>query len=97
LAASNDTDADRLSYLAWLIAETRLDVKIAIPIDSDGTPKAGIYHEKLGLFDDTEGNSVAFTGSPNETVGGLVENFEAIDVFCSWDEARNRAVRKSEN
>jgi superfamily II DNA or RNA helicase len=44
-----------------------------------------------------EDNSVAFTGSPNETQGGLVSNFESIDVFWSWDDPHDRVKRKIEN
>jgi len=70
----------RLSILAWLIALGRLDIQIACV---KGDPAVGIYHEKLGLFSDGK-DVVAFTGSPNESYNGLVSNFEAIDVFCSW-------------
>ena len=75
---------DRLGALAWLIAEGRLQIKLALRVDKKGFPVGGIYHEKLGIFSDAEGDSVAFSGSSNETVGGLVSNFEAVDVFCSW-------------
>lgn len=88
---------DRLGVLAWLVAEGRLEVRIALPLDDRGAVKMGIYHEKLGLFSDRSDNVVAFTGSPNETAGGLVDNFEAIDVFCSWDDPQGRVIRKVEN
>ncbi|UTG82724.1 DEAD/DEAH box helicase family protein [Bacillus paranthracis] len=74
----------RLGFLAKLIAEDRLDFKIAVPKDRI---QKGIYHEKLGVFEDDLGNIVAFSGSANETEGGLVRNFEQIDVFCSWKKA----------
>lgn len=88
---------DRLGFLAWLIAEERLEVRIAIPIDEHGIPRRAIYHEKLGIFSDRSGYSVAFTGSPNETAGGLVDNFETIDVFWSWDDPHGRVERKAAN
>jgi len=87
----------RLGYLAWLIAEGRLDIKIAIPISEQKKLRAGIYHEKLGLFFDSQMNVIAFTGSPNETSGGLVGNFETIDVFWSWEDPQHRVQRKREN
>ncbi len=89
--------ADRLGYLAWLIAEGRLDVKVAIPHDEEGKPCDGIYHEKIGLFFDASGNTVAFTGSPNETAGGLVHNFESTEVFCSWCDHEERVNKKIAN
>jgi len=93
---AEDLVKDRLSVLAWLVAEERLEVRIAIPFDANAV-KQGIYHEKLGIFSDAADNVVVFTGSPNETAGGLVENFEAIDVFCSWDDPQSRVGRKVEN
>ncbi|REJ92482.1 MAG: hypothetical protein DWQ29_04810 [Planctomycetota bacterium] len=93
----DNTIRDRLGYLSWLIAEERLDVRIAIPLDEDGIPRRGIYHEKLGIFSDAAENTVAFTGSPNETAGGLVDNFETVDVFWSWDDQQGRVARKIQN
>lgn len=84
----------RLEALAWVIAAGHLDIKLAFRIDkATGKIAHGIYHEKIGIFSDSTGNHVAFTGSGNETEGGLVTNFESIDVFCSWTDAP-RTTRK---
>jgi superfamily II DNA or RNA helicase len=88
---------DRLGYLAWLISEERLEVRIAVPVSAQDIPRLGIYHEKLGIFEDGAGNVVAFTGSPNETASGLVDNFETIDTFWSWDDPQERVPRKCQN
>ncbi len=85
---------DRLSALAWLISSNSLDIKLALRIDADSKIKRGIFHEKMGIFSDPHGNNVAFSGSSNETSGGLVENFEAIDVFCSWEDPAGRVANK---
>ncbi|MFC1926923.1 DEAD/DEAH box helicase family protein [Chloroflexota bacterium] len=87
----------RLGCLSWLISENRLDVKLALPSSKSSENSRGIYHEKIGIFIDSDGNNVAFTGSPNETVGGLVSNFESIDVFVSWDDPHGRVARKVDN
>jgi DNA phosphorothioation system restriction enzyme len=85
---------DRLSALAWLISNGTLDIKIALRVDpATGRLCRGIYHEKIGVFSDNLGNHIAFTGSGNETEGGLVANFESIDVYCSWLDER-RVARK---
>ncbi|MEM5670833.1 hypothetical protein AAHB59_26200 [Bacillus cereus] len=68
----------RLGFLAKLIAEDRLDFKIAVPKDRI---QKGIYHEKLGVFEDDLGNIVAFSGSANETEGGLLEILNKL--MCS--------------
>ena len=83
-----DAVRDRLGFLAWMIGEDQMDVKIALVDTPEGI---GIYHEKVGIFRDDSGNAVVFKGSANEGFGGLVANFETIDVFCSWkseDQAR---------
>jgi superfamily II DNA or RNA helicase len=74
---------DSLNTLAWLIYEDKLDIKIAF------TENNSLYHEKFGIFYDKEGNKIAFSGSANETLGGIRDNFEKIDVFWK-DHDRNR-------
>lgn len=85
---------DRLSALAWLVAKGTLDIKLVIRLNEDGNFGRGIYHEKIGIFEDETKNRVAFSGSSNETQGGLVDNFEAIDVYWSWDDPHGRVNRK---
>lgn len=84
---------DRLSALSWMIAEGRLDVKLAVRVN-DGRLYSGIYHEKLGIFTDAQSEHVVFVGSSNETEGGLANNFESIDVFVSWLDPQKRVERK---
>src|SRR5699024_5763725 len=36
---------------------------------------------------DEQGNSIAFSGSANETLGGIVSNFEKLDVYFSKNDA----------
>jgi DNA phosphorothioation system restriction enzyme len=85
---------DRLAALAWLISSGAMDVKLALKKDTKGRITRGLYHEKLGIFSDRNNNAVAFAGSSNETLGGLLENFEAIDVYWSWDDMQGRVRRK---
>ena len=91
-------ERNRFEALAWLVSTNNLDIKIAIKVDKDGIPQREIYHEKMGIFKDIDGNEVAFTGSTNESKGGWVNNFESIDVYKSWvDAEKNRINRKREN
>ena len=78
----NFRDSERLNLLANLIADGRLDIKIALV---ENNRNYGIYHEKMGIFFDDEGNKIAFSGSNNETYTGMDINYEAFDVFCSWE------------
>jgi DNA phosphorothioation system restriction enzyme len=88
---------DRLNALAWLAAAGLLEIKLALRLDSRGGFTRGIFHEKTGILTDRDNNHVAFSGSSNETAGGLVENFESIKVFCSWRDQEGRVQEEIEN
>ncbi len=88
---------DRLMLLTWLIVHKYLDIKIAVPTKTNKTYPRGVYHEKIGIFLDSNSNAVSFSGSSNETVGGLINNFESIDVHWSWDDTQGRVQQKIAN
>lgn len=71
----------RLNLLAALIADGILDIRIAY---TDSKNSIGMYHEKMGLIEDVEGNVIAFSGSMNESLTAMAVNYETIDVFCNW-------------
>lgn len=73
----------RLNLLASLIADGILDIRIAYTEDKNGI---GMYHEKMGIIEDPEGNRIAFSGSMNESLTAMAVNYETIDVFCNWRE-----------
>lgn len=84
-------DKDRLNMLANLIASGLLDIRIAFAESRTGY---GIYHEKVAIITDGSGDKVAFSGSMNETASAMRENYEAIDVFRSWDDPEGRVRTK---
>jgi DNA phosphorothioation system restriction enzyme len=88
---------NRLNALAWLAAAGLLKIKLALRLDSGGGYTRGIFHEKAGIFTDSAENHVTFSGSSNETAGGLLENFESIKVFCSWKDAEGRVQEEIDN
>ena len=99
LRSLSDEHADyysmqRLNLLAALIADGILDIRIAYTEDKNGI---GMYHEKMGIIEDTEGNSIAFSGSMNESLTAMAVNYETIDVFCNWREGSDsdRVILKS--
>lgn len=83
LEPSNYFEQDRLNLLAHLIADHRLEIKIAIVKGKNG--EYGIFHEKIGIVEDSDGNIVAFTGSMNATGAGHMANYESVDAYCSWN------------
>lgn len=84
-------EKERLNLLANLIADGILDIKIAFIKNKNNI---GMYHEKMGIIEDRIGNKVAFAGSMNETITGLMINYESIDAFCSWTEDSERVAIK---
>ena len=65
--------------LATLIANDITEVRIAFADNP-----SGIFHDKLGIFEDTDGRRVQFVGSANETWRAWGLNHESFEVFCSW-------------
>lgn len=70
-----------LGLVGRLVAQGGLDIKLAFLRRGN---KIGLYHEKLGIFRDGFGDLLAFTGSSNETYGGLIANFESVEVYLGW-------------
>jgi superfamily II DNA or RNA helicase len=78
--------------LASLVALNIVDFRIAWVGDVAGGQPKRLFHDKVGIFRDAEGNTVAFKGSMNETWPGLAldGNLESVDVFLSWAGDRER-------
>lgn len=81
LARAPGDPAVRARVFAWLVATDRLRIRFAFP---EHVEDAGLFHEKMGVFDLDGGAQVAFTGSANETGRGHRRNYESIDVYRSW-------------
>lgn len=82
---------DHVSALAWMVANKKLDIKVAVPVDEHGAvvdeqtvQERGIFHQKVGIFEDEDGNIISFSGSVNETAMGWLYNVEEFKVFRSW-------------
>lgn len=79
-------DDEKLKLLVELIARDILDIKIAV------TDTIGEYHDKLGILEDSEGNSIVFYGSANESLNGYQNNYEKVRVVKSWIESDNESI-----
>ena len=77
--------------LAYMISKGIIDVKIAVPTGSESPNARRLFHDKVGIFSDSNGNKVGFRGSMNETYKGLSSdgNMESIDVFPNWLDSRD--------
>lgn len=90
----NEFIRDHVQALGWMIANKKLDIKISIVYNEEGCPldektveKQGIFHQKVGIFEDAADNTVSFSGSTNESAMGWLKNIEEFKVFCSWIES----------
>jgi len=78
--------------LAALVAQGTLDLQVVVLRETDlDTARNRIFHDKLGIFRDENGEAVIFKGSMNETWTGLSPdgNLESIDVAATWMGARD--------
>ena len=73
----------KLEQIRRLVNDGNLMLKIGIPSseDIDGT-----FSEKIGIFRDTNGDSVVFSGTSSVMFAKKSTNFETIDVFTSWND-----------
>jgi superfamily II DNA or RNA helicase len=76
---ANPSAVPATKLLATLIANDTIDVRIAF-----ADKPSGLFHDKLGVFEDPEGKRVSFRGSANETWRAWGYNHESFDVSCSW-------------
>ena len=81
LGECGENTPDSLGYLGRLVADQTLDIRIALI----KTPNIAMFHEKWGIFEDTDGNSCYFSGSNNETVNAQLHNAESFDTCMSWE------------
>jgi superfamily II DNA or RNA helicase len=87
---------DCSSLMGWLLVnkidnEPQLEIKIAIPETSEGKiDSSSIYHQKVGIFTDDEGNKISFEGSVNETGKAWHDNIEKFKVSKSWADESDR-------
>lgn len=80
----------RLQMLCDLIRKGILDIKIAV---TEGT---GIYHDKLGILQDFDGNTMVFYGSSNSSYSGYRSNYEKIRISKGWDIGFEQVVADEE-
>lgn len=85
-----DYNIANVKNLCWLIKNNRLDIKVCLRTKPIGGDR--LFHEKFGLFRDTDNNVVSFLGSVNETIGGWLNNEESFEVSQSWVPALNGRV-----
>lgn len=80
---------ERLNLLSHLIENGNLEIKVAFTPPNKST---GMYHEKVGIVTDAEGNKIVFTGSLNETINAFYNNYESIFTIVSLNKNKLNPV-----
>ncbi|MFW5927584.1 MAG: helicase-related protein, partial [Thermoplasmatota archaeon] len=76
--AKNKEQKIRWQILGWMLDNDYLEIKIC------DVSRGGLFHPKVGILEDEQGNTVVFSGSVNESKQAWERNIEDIDVFSSW-------------
>ena len=86
--------SDHVKAFGWLLSTGKLDIRLAILLGDDNKPvtkekilSAGLFHQKIGILTDIEGNHISFSGSINETASAWTKNDEEFKVFKEWEES----------
>ncbi|MEM2857076.1 MAG: DEAD/DEAH box helicase family protein [Candidatus Nitrosocaldaceae archaeon] len=85
---------DHINALAWMVANNMLEIKIAARFDRnildsidnrvENILSMPIFHQKIGVLEDNNGDMISFSGSINETASGWLYNIEEFKVFRKW-------------
>ncbi|MEM4318052.1 MAG: DEAD/DEAH box helicase family protein [Candidatus Nitrosocaldaceae archaeon] len=85
---------DHINALAWMVANNMLEIKIAARFDRnildsidnrvENILSMPIFHQKIGVLEDKNGDMISFSGSINETASGWLYNIEEFKVFRKW-------------
>ena len=88
----NEFVRSHLYALGWMIANKKLFIKVAVPEkkisnseDYNSLLEYGIFHQKVGIFKNLDGEVITFSGSINESAIGWLGNIEEFKVFKNWE------------
>lgn len=79
----------QLAIIGTLLDRGDLEIRVGNP-----SPGGGIFHPKLGIGKDEEGNRISFEGSVNETLTAWQHNYERFKVHRSWKEGEQKYVKE---
>jgi hypothetical protein len=83
----------KLEVIRKLITTGNLMIKVGIPSSENVD---GSFSEKIGIFQDVNGDSVAFSGTSNVSFDTNSRNFESVDVFTSWNDKTRVEIKKED-
>lgn len=90
----NEFEKNHVKALGWMLSTGLLEMKLAVVYNDDGSicdnetiSEKGLFHQKVGVLKDTEGNELSFSGSINESASAWINNDEEFKVFKAWTDS----------
>ena len=97
-------EEDHIKALAWMVANNKLEIKIAFPdpnlFDNNTSgyiKNVSLFHQKVGILEDGQGNIITFSGSENESESGWKNHIEEFKVFRNWIKEEEKFLKHDLN
>jgi len=82
---ASEAEKDHLAAFSWLLRNGYMEVRLAVVLpDEKHVDPSALFHQKVGIIEDENGDCVSFSGSINESASGWLTNSEEFKVFKSW-------------
>lgn len=95
LDMETEFERSHVAALAYLLKKGFLEIRLDVPRGTDGRPldydsviQKSLLDEKLGIFQDREGNAMSFRGPVNENRQSWERGTYEITVDCGWVEGQ---------
>lgn len=91
---------NHVKALGWMLYKGYLEMKLAVVLNENGKTystkelnESGLFHQKVGVLRDIDGNELSFSGSINESASAWVYNDEEFKVFKAWSDSCDYYLR----
>lgn len=83
---TSEAERDHLAAFGWLLQNGYLEMRLAVIVpDEKNVDPTALFHQKVGIVEDVNGDVVSFSGSINESASGWLNNSEEFKVFKGWE------------
>ena len=82
---TDTAEKDHVAALGWMLQNGFLEVRLAFIVDASAVDTGALFHQKIGILEDINGDRICFSGSINETASGWLSISEEFKVFKSWE------------
>ena len=96
----DEFESNHVKALGWMLYSGLLEMKLAVVQNENGKISSaselignGLFHQKVGVLTDRDGNQLSFSGSINESASAWVYNNEEFKVFKGWTDSCDYYLR----